>query len=163
MYAQKLGHGGMLDGGNDKVNYSKTLGSKSGGQASRQYSLTMGAAELYKEVKVIEAHDSTRSSPKLLTRTTDMKRLLDVFTPGVKRTFLQLGAIAVATDLHDQDGYKLKSQDMQAGGGYNKSIEGMVSQKLSAATKGKLRASGFTGGAATTTCPFTYTRSLPML
>jgi hypothetical protein len=37
---------------------------------------------------------------------------------------------------------------MQAGGGYNKSIEGMVSQKLSAATKGKPRASGFTGGAA---------------
>jgi hypothetical protein len=30
---------------------------------------------------------------------------------------------------------------MQAGGGYNKSIEGMASQELSAATKGKLRAS----------------------
>jgi hypothetical protein len=83
-----------------------------------------------------------------------MKRLLDVFTPGVKRNFLQLGAIAVATDLHDQDGYKLKSQDMQAGGGYNNSIEGMVSQKLSAATKGKLRASGCTGGAAHNHLPF---------
>jgi hypothetical protein len=67
-----------------------------------------------------------------------MKRLLDVFTPGVKRTFLQLDAIAVATDLHDQDGFKPQSQHMQVGGGYNKSIEGMASQKLSAATKGKL-------------------------
>jgi hypothetical protein len=83
-----------------------------------------------------------------------VKRLLDVFTPGVKRTFLQLGAIAVATDLHDQDGFKLQSKDMQAGGGYNKSIEGMASQKLSAATKGKRRASGFTGGAVHNHLPF---------
>jgi hypothetical protein len=29
---------------------------------------------------------------------------------------------------------------MQAGGGYNKSIEGMAMQKMSAATKSKLRA-----------------------
>jgi hypothetical protein len=49
---------------------------------------------------------------------------------------------------------KLKSQDMQAGGGYNKSIEGMASLKLSATTKGKLRASGFTGGAAHNHLPF---------
>jgi hypothetical protein len=76
-----------------------------------------------------------------------MKRALDVLaTPGVKRTFLPLGAIAVATGLHAKDGSEppsseLETQDMQACGGYNKSIEGMAMQKLSAATKGKLRAS----------------------
>ena len=73
----------MLGGGNDKVNSSETLGSVRGGQRSRQYTLTPAGADLYKEVKVIEAHDSSQSSPKLLPRTNGMKRLLDVYTPGV--------------------------------------------------------------------------------
>jgi hypothetical protein len=86
-----------------------------------------------------------------------MKRILDVFTTGVKRTFLQLGAIAVATGLHATDGLELESQDMQAGGGYNKSIEGMAMQYAEAecrSTKGKLRASGYTDGAAHNHLPF---------
>jgi hypothetical protein len=82
-----------------------------------------------------------------------MKRLLDVYTPGVKR-------IAVATGLHDQDGFKPQSQGMQAGGGYSKSIEGMASQKLSAATKGKLRAAGHTNGAAHNHLPFYFHKDL---
>jgi hypothetical protein len=54
-----------------------------------------------------------------------------------------------------KDGPELESQDMQAGGGYNNSIEGMaMMQKLSAATKGKLRASGHTDGAAHNHLPF---------
>jgi hypothetical protein len=106
-------------------------------------------------VKKIKAHAGlSRASPKLLPRTNDMKRPLDIFTPGVKRTFLQLGAIAiaaVATGLHDEDGFASSkaTQDMQAGGGYNKSIEGMAMQKMSAATKSKPRASGMTDGDAT--------------
>jgi hypothetical protein len=84
VYAQKLGYGGILDGGNnDKANYSGTLGSVSGGQSSRQSTLTQAASKLYSQVKKIEAHDSSRSSPKLLSRTNDMKRLLDIFNPGV--------------------------------------------------------------------------------
>jgi hypothetical protein len=154
VYAQKLGYGGILDGGNDKVNYSETLGSVSGRQSCRFYTPTTAASKLYSQVKVIEAHGSSRSSPKLLPRTNGMKRLLDIFTPGVKRTFLQLGAIAVATDLHDEDGFELKSQDMQASGGYKKSIEGMASQKLCAAIKGKLRSSGMIDGAAHNHLPF---------
>ena len=63
----------MLDGGNGKVNSSETLGSTTGGQASRQYTLTKAASELYKEVKVIAAHDSSQFSPKLLPRTNDVE------------------------------------------------------------------------------------------
>jgi hypothetical protein len=103
----------MLGGGNDKVNSSETLGSVRGGQKSRQYTLALAGADLYKEVEVIEAHDSSQSSPKLLPRTNGMKRLLGVVTPGVKRTFLQLDAIAVATGLYDQDGFKLKSKGIK--------------------------------------------------
>ena len=154
VYAQKLGCGGILDGGNDKVNYSETLGSKIGGQASRQQTLTESASKLYSQTKLIKAHDSTKDSPKLLPRNNDMNRLLDVYTPGVKRTFLQFGAIAVATDLRDPDGAELKEGDLQAKGGYSKSIEGMASQKLCAATKGKLRASGHNDGAAHNHLPF---------
>jgi hypothetical protein len=142
VYAQKLGCGGILDGGNDKVNCSETLGSKSGGQASRQYALTTAASKVYSQTKKIEASGSSKSSPKLLPLTSDMKRLLGVLIPGLKCTFLQLGAIGVATGLCDPDGFKLETQDMQAHGGYNKSIEGMAMEKVSAATEGKLRPSG---------------------
>jgi hypothetical protein len=119
------------------VNYSETLGSVSGGQSSRQNSLTAAASKLYSQVKKMPAHGSSRSALKLFPRTNDMKRLLDIFIPGVKRTFLQLGAIAVATGLHAEDGSELMAQDMQAGGGYSKSIEGVAMQKLCAATKGQ--------------------------
>jgi hypothetical protein len=90
-----------------------------------------------------------------------MKRpLLDVFTPGVKRTFLQLGAIGVATGLRGPDGYMLETQDMQSRGGYSKSIEGMAMEKMCAATKGKLRTSGHTGGAAHKHLPFHLHKAL---
>jgi hypothetical protein len=66
VYAQKLGYGGILDGGNnDKANYSGTLGSVSGGQSSRQNSLTAAASKLYSQVKKMPAHDSSRSALKL--------------------------------------------------------------------------------------------------
>ena len=45
-------------------------------------------------------------------------------------------------------------QDMQAGGGYSKSIEGVAMQKLCAATKGKLRSSGMIDGAVHSHLPF---------
>ena len=67
VYAQKLGYGGILDGGNDKVNCSETLGSKSGGQASRQYALTTAASKVYSQTKKIEAPGSSKSSPKRST------------------------------------------------------------------------------------------------
>jgi hypothetical protein len=58
VYAQKLGCGGILDGVNDKVNYSETLGSVSGGQSCRQNTPTAAASNLYSQTKKIKSHDS---------------------------------------------------------------------------------------------------------
>jgi hypothetical protein len=80
--------------------------------------LTNAASILHSQTKKIKAHDSTKSSPKLFPRTSDMKGLLDVFIPGVKRTFLQLGAIGVAKGIRDPDGFEPETQDMEACGGY---------------------------------------------
>jgi hypothetical protein len=67
--------------------------------------LTPAGSNLYSQTKKVEASDYSKSSPKLLPLTSDMEGLLDIFIPGVKSTFLQLGGIGVAAGLRDEDGF----------------------------------------------------------